>query len=73
MIRTRTKPVFKISNQKQTMIFLPSLDKLIADDHPVRIVDDIINKLDLTTLYNLYPGGGASSYDAEIIDLCLYQ
>ena len=55
------KPVFKSYNQKQLMLLPPSLDELIDADHPVRIVDQIIDNVDDRALLRQYKGGGTSA------------
>jgi transposase len=61
----RTKsvvPVFKDYHQNQAMLLPPSLEDLIAANHPVRVVNEIINKINLQPLLEAYSGGGCSSY-----------
>lgn len=59
--------VFKDYPQGQTMLFPPSLDELISSNHPVRLVNEIIDKLDLDPLFRKYRGGGASSYHPRML------
>ncbi len=61
------KPVFKDYNQKQMMLLPPSLDELIEPGHPVRIVDELIDKVDDTSLFKQYKGGGTSSYHPRML------
>ena len=56
------KPVFKAYNQQQIYLLPPSLDELISANHPVRVVNDVINKVDSSSLVDKYVGGGTSSY-----------
>ena len=63
----KSTPVFKIYAQNQAMLLPPSLDELIAKGHPVRIVDEVIDKIDLTPLLNKYEGGGTSSYHPKML------
>jgi len=56
------KPVFKAYNQQQIFLLPPSLDDLIGSNHPVRIVNEVINKVDSSPLLDKYKGGGTSSY-----------
>jgi transposase len=56
------KPVFKAYNQQQIFLLPPSLDDLIETNHPVRVVNDVINKIDCSPLLDKYKGGGTSSY-----------
>jgi transposase len=61
------RPVFKSYNQKQLMLLPPSLDDLIEPEHPVRIVDEVINNIDDTSLIRKYKGGGTSSYHPRML------
>lgn len=56
------QPVFKAYHQRQAMLLPPSLDELIAQNHPVRIVDDVLSKIDIQPLVRKYKTGGASNY-----------
>jgi transposase len=53
---------FKDSHQDQSMLLPPSFDELIDIDHPVRIVNDVIERVDLERIYEGYKGGGAPNY-----------
>ena len=55
-------PVFKAYHQRQVMLLPPSLDELIAQNHPVRVVDEVLSKIDIAPLVRQYKTGGASSY-----------
>lgn len=67
-MKTKPKhPVFKQVNQNQQMLLPPSLQELIDKNHPVRIVNNVIDKIDLKPLYDQYDGGGASSYDPRMM------
>lgn len=61
------KPVFKPCNQRQPMLLPPDLSDLIPEDHLVRVVDAVIESIDASELYALYPGGGASAYDPKMM------
>ena len=56
------QPVFKACHQRQVMLLPPSLDELIAIHHPVRVVDEVLSKIDIQPLARQYKTGGASSY-----------
>jgi transposase len=56
------QPVFKAYHQRQAMLLPPSLDELIAVNHPVRVVDEVLSKIDIQPLVRQYKTGGASSY-----------
>lgn len=56
------KVVFKPYQQHQLSLLPPSYDELIGDNHPVRVVNAIVDRLDIKSLEKKYAGGGASSY-----------
>jgi transposase len=56
------QPVFKAYHQRQVMLLPPSLDELIAINHPVRVVDEVLSKIDIEPLIRQYKTGGSSSY-----------
>lgn len=56
------QPVFKAYHQRQAMLLPPSLDELIVANHPVRVVDDVLSKIDIQPLIRKYKTGGSSSY-----------
>lgn len=45
----------------------PSLEELIATNHPVRVVNQVIDQIDLEPLLSSYRGGGASSYHPRML------
>ena len=55
-------PVFKTYLQNQRLLLPPSLDELIASNHPVRVVNQVINQIHTAPLLAAYSGGGCSSY-----------
>jgi transposase len=59
--------VFKANHQHQMMAFPPSLDELVAADHPVRVVHDVLERVDITALLQQYKPGGASSYHPRML------
>lgn len=56
------QPIFKAYHQNQAMLLPPSLEELIAENHPVRVVNEVLNKIDIRPLTKLYKTGGASNY-----------
>ena len=56
------QPVFKAYQQHQRMLLPPSLEELIVDNHPVRIVNEVLDKIDIRPLTKQYKTGGASNY-----------
>lgn len=59
--------VFKANHQHQIMAFPPSLDELVAAGHPVRVVGEVLDKVDITALLQQYKPGGASSYHPRML------
>ena len=45
--RNDIKVIFKVYNQQQTMLLPPSLEELIAANHPVRVVNKVLNQIDI--------------------------
>ena len=66
-ITAMAKPVFKEYSPTQTFLIPPSFDELIEANHPVRIVNDIVDKIDLKLLMEQYKGGGTSSYHPKMM------
>lgn len=61
------KPVFKEYSPTQAFLIPPSFDELIDANHPVRIVNDVVEKIDLQLLMEQYKGGGTSSYHPKMM------
>jgi transposase len=64
---SRKQPTFKPYNQQQIMLLPPSLEELIPKTHPVRIVNDVINKINLDPLNAAYKTRGSSSYHPQML------
>jgi len=61
------KPVFKQYNQNQLMLLPPSLEELVPQNHPVRVVNTIVDKLNIDNILKQYKGGGTSSFDPRML------
>ena len=59
---SRKLPNFKPYYQHQLMAFPPTFDELIPHDHPVRIIDQVINSINIDGILEKYYKTGASSY-----------
>jgi len=59
--------VFKSYSPQQAMLLPPSLEELISKEHPVRVVNEIIEKINLEPLLRQYKGGGTSSYHPKML------
>ena len=61
------KVVFKSYNQNDNLLFPPCLGDFIADNDPVRVVNAIVDNLDISGIEDSYAGGGASSYNPRML------
>lgn len=60
-------PTFKPYTQDQLYLLPPSLEELIAENHPVRVVNTIIEKIDIEPLLKQYKKHGTSSYHPKML------
>lgn len=61
------KPVFKSNFQDQISLFPARLDQNISKDSPVRLIDQIVDKLEITKIERTYLGGGTSAYHPRMM------
>lgn len=62
-----SRPVFKPYRQHQVQLLPPSLEELIPAGHAVRVVSDVVDRMDLEALLSSYDGGGASRYHPRML------
>lgn len=67
MKQPRNRVVFKPYIPNQLSLLPPSLEELIAPNHPVRVVNSVIDKLELSQLEQNYKGGGTSSFHPRML------
>lgn len=67
---THKEVTFKAYTMAQPSLLPPSLDELIPEDHLVRVVNEMIDKIDLQPLLAKYKGGGTSSYHPGLPGQC---
>lgn len=68
MARYKTlKVAFKQDHQLQGLLLPFDLNELVARDHPVRVVNAILEKVDVTSLIQQYKPGGTSSYHPRML------
>ena len=68
MIHSKLKVQFKDYSSKQLMLLPPNLEDLIEDkNHPVYVVDRVVDKIDLAPLIKTYVGGGTTSYHPRML------
>lgn len=58
---------FKAYDQSQIWLLPPSLGELIPPHHIARLINEIIDGLDLDLMLNSYSGGGASNYHPRML------
>lgn len=63
----KSKVVFKDYNPNQGQLLPPSLEELITNNHPVRVVNSVIDGLNLEGLIKSYKGGGTSSHHPRML------
>ena len=61
------KVVFKSYNQNDNLLFPPCLGDFIAENDPVRVLNTIVDNLDISRIEDSYEGGGASSYNPRML------
>jgi transposase len=67
MAKINTSLVFKQYNQNQSLLLPPSLSELIEEKHLVRVVNQVVESMDMSDLLNLYQGGGTSAYHPRML------
>ena len=67
LVCARSKVVFKNYTPNQVMMLPPSLEELITENHPVRIVNQVIDRINIDPLLKKFKGGGTSSYHPRML------
>lgn len=62
-----SRAIFKAYEQNQIYLLPPSIEEMIEKNHPVRIVNEIIERINIKPLIKLYKGGGTSSYHPKML------
>ena len=60
-------PIFKSYYQNQVYLFPPSLEDMIDINHPVRVVSEVIDRIDMDIIIKKYKGGGTTSYHPRML------
>lgn len=63
----RRRVVFKEYDPDQAMLLPPSLEELIGKTHAVRVVSEVIERIDIEPLMETFKGGGTSSYHPRML------
>ncbi len=61
------KLAIKSDNRKQSLLLPPSLDELVPENHMVRVVDAVIDRLDISDILSTYRGGGNSAFNPKMM------
>lgn len=69
---TLSKVRFKEITSQQTVLFPSNISDKIAANHPVRIVNHIVNQLNIDDVLSGYKGGGTSSYHPRMMIKVLF-
>ncbi len=57
----------KSDNRKQNLLLPPSLDELVPENHIVRVVDAVIDRIDISDILSTYRGGGNSAFNPKMM------
>lgn len=69
----KRKVAWKTNSQAQLSLLPPSYDDLVPEHHPVRIVNNILDQIDITSIERTYKGGGTSSYHPrDLLKILVY-
>ncbi|HBG41862.1 MAG TPA: IS5/IS1182 family transposase, partial [Porphyromonadaceae bacterium] len=61
------RPVFKSYLQGQSVLFPASLDEKLPPDSPARLINDIVDNLDISRVIDTYKFGGRSAYHPRMM------
>jgi len=61
------KLAIKSDVRKQKLLLPPSLDELVPANHMVRVVDAVIERLDISDILSTYRGGGNSAFSPKMM------
>jgi transposase len=65
--------IFREYSQCQGLLLPPSLDEFVPEDHEARIVNEVVDTMDLSPLLAKYEGGGAPAYHpAMMLKVIIY-
>lgn len=69
---TRSKIRFKKLTSQQSILFPVNLSDKIAANHPVRVVNQVVDNLNIEDILSSYKGGGTSSYHPRVMIKILF-
>jgi transposase len=68
----KRKVVFKQQPASRPELFPENIFDRIPSNHPVRLVDEVVNQLDIEAIIKLYKGGGTSAYHPKMMIKVLF-
>lgn len=66
------KVIFKETTGTQPTLFPQNILDKIPPNHPVRLVNEVVDQLDISTIISKYQGGGTSSYHPRMMVKVLF-
>jgi transposase len=66
-VSNKLKVVFKNYTPNQTALFPPSIEEMIEPNHPVKVVNQVIESINIDPLLKKYKSGGTSSYHPRMM------
>lgn len=63
----KPKAIFKDYHPNQLFLLPPSLEELIPSNHPVFVVNQVIDSIEINPVIDTYKGGGTSSYHPRML------
>jgi len=61
------QPVFKPHSVHQQDLFPLNLNDLIPENHSARLIDSVVEKLEISDIISQFKGGGRSSYHPKML------
>lgn len=61
------QPVFKYHSVHQQELFPLNLNDLISENHSARLIDSVVERLEIPDIISQYKGGGTSSYHPKML------
>lgn len=66
------RPTFKPLTSQQSVLFPEDIGSRIPDNHPARLVNAVVNGLDINNILEKYKGGGTSSFHPRMMIKVLF-
>lgn len=67
MAKVKSSVVFKQYSPQQSLLLPQALTELIGEKHLVRVVNEVVEAMDISDLMNLYQGGGTSAFHPRML------